>query len=193
MAWKCIDFQTSGVVLSENYCCDDVICVLSSVQRQLPAVSVLALLSWRPLHSEQYLTDSAASSLLYLCLKTFPFPGLRSTVDIRLLWEGGSIRQKCHLAGCVQGPHSPRRRQLRPHQPTQEQQAALRRQRARRYGSAAKRTESLGLALGLRVGGLKWKQIQDWNKRRALQWGRRCVEGKAAVLVIHNLFWNCLK
>lgn len=84
MTWKSIEFQTSGLVFSmwivlwstilhEKYCYDDVICVLSSVQWQLPAVSNLALLNWRPLHSEQYLKNVNASNLLNLCLRVFLF------------------------------------------------------------------------------------------------------------------------
>lgn len=116
-----------------KYCCDDVICVLSSAQWQLPAVSVLALLSWRLLRSEQYLRSCSDRSLLYLHLRVCASPGLRSAADLRVLREGGGIRQERDAARGVQGAHPARRGKLRAHQPAQEQPAALRRQRARRY------------------------------------------------------------
>lgn len=64
-------------------------------------------------------------------------PGLRSAADLRVLREGRGVGQERDAARRVQGSHPARRGEFRAHQPAQEQPAALRRQRARRYARAA--------------------------------------------------------
>lgn len=78
---------------------------------QSPVIEVLLVLLMR---------DHSAFGFVNMSIFSF-FPGVCSSIDIRVLRKGGVIWQKCYSACCIQGSHSTGYRELCSYQLAQKQ------------------------------------------------------------------------